>query len=407
MRIEQLAIDGGPPAVTRRLPLGKGIDQLGNEEIAAVTDVLRERSLFRYHSSRTPLRVDSFESAVCDAFGCGYALAVSSGTAALRAALAALGIGPSTEVIIPAFTFIATVSAVVTLGADVVFAEVDDTLTLDPVDVAAKITNRTAAVIPVHLENAACDMEALRSATAVADVPLLEDAAQAIGVTYHDRFAGTIGALGACSLQQTKNITTGEGGLVLTDDEDLYMRAARFSDQGGQFVTQYRGERGPERGTPFMGDNVRMTEIAGAIGLVQLGRLPGLLRSMRTNRDYLQQAIGDVEGLSPRRLPDAAGSGGSSLTWFAADAGSARRMVAALLAEGAPAAQMYDGRPVYANPAVSTRHGGDPERDRCPRTEALVERSITLGIGPEFTVDDCEQIAAAVHKVARAVLEGR
>jgi 8-amino-3,8-dideoxy-alpha-D-manno-octulosonate transaminase len=248
-------------------------------------------------------------------------------------------------------------------------------------------------------------MDALRSAAVAANVPLLEDAAQAIGVTYQDRFVGTIGELGACSLQQTKNITTGEGGLVLTDDEDLYVRAARFSDQGGQFVTQYRGERGPERGTPFMGDNLRMTELAGAIGLVQLGRLPGLLRSMRTNRDYLQRAIGDVEGLSPRRLPDAAGSGGSSLTWFAPDAETARRMIAALLAEGAPAAQMYDGRPVYANPAVRTRSGGDPERDRCSRTEALVERSITLGIGPEFTVDDCEQVAAAVHKVARAVMQ--
>ncbi len=405
MQTDRLAIDGGTPAVTRRLPLGKGIDQLGDAEVDAVTAVLRDRSLFRYHSSRTPARVDAFESAVCDAFGCRYALAVSSGTAALRVALAALGVGPGDEVIVPAFTFIATVSAVVTMGADVVFAEVDETLTLDPADVAAKVSERTAAIVPVHLENVAADMDALALVAAQDDVPVLEDAAQAIGVTFHDRHAGTIGALGACSLQETKNITTGEGGIVLTDDDDLYVRAARFHDQGGQFVTQYRGERGPDRGTPFMGDNLRMTEIAGAIGLVQLTRLPSLLASLRANRERVATAIGPVDGLQPRRVPDPVGAGGSSLTWFAADAPTARRLVAALRAEGAPAAQMYEGRPVYDNPAVRNRKAADAERDRCPRTEDLVARTLTVGIGPAFTVEDCEAVAAAVRKVARHVLQ--
>jgi 8-amino-3,8-dideoxy-alpha-D-manno-octulosonate transaminase len=405
VQTDRLAIDGGTPAVTRRLPLGKGIDRLGDAEIDAVTEVLRDRSLFRYHSSRTPARVDAFESAVCAAFGCRYALAVSSGTAALRVALAALGVGPGDEVIVPAFTFIATVSAVVTMGADVVFAEVDNTLTLDPGDLATKVSERTAAIVPVHLENVACDMDALAHVAARHDVPILEDAAQAIGVTYHDRNAGTLGTLGACSLQETKNITTGEGGIVLTDDDDLYVRAARFHDQGGQFVTQYRGERGPDRGTPFMGDNLRMTEIAGAIGLVQLARLPSLLASMRANRERVATAIGTVEGLEPRRIPDPDGAGGSSLTWFAEDAPTARRVVAALRAEGAPAAQMYEGRPVYENPAVQTRKAADAERDRCPRTEGLVARTLTVGIGPAFTVEDCEAVAAAVHKVARHVLQ--
>jgi 8-amino-3,8-dideoxy-alpha-D-manno-octulosonate transaminase len=213
-----------------------------------------------------------------------------------------------------------------------------------------------------------------------------------------------MGALGACSLQQTKNITTGEGGIVLTDDEDLYVRAARFHDQGGQFVTQYLGARGPDRGEPFMGDNLRMTEIAGALGTVQLARLSGLLGAMRANCARVRDAVGVVDGLVPRRLPDPAGVGGSSLTWFAADADTACRLVDALRAEGAPAAQMYEGRPVYANPAVRNRRGADAGRDRCPRTEALVARSVTVGIGPDFTPQDCEQVAAAIHKVTRHVL---
>ena len=306
MRTDRLAIDGGEPAVTRRLPLGKGIDLIGDDEIDAVTAVLRDRSLFRYHSSRTPARVDAFESAVCDAFGCRYALAVSSGTAALRAALAALGCRPGDEVIVPAFTFIATVSAVVTIGAEPVFAEVDDTLTLDPSTSTQGHSERTAAIVPVHLENVAADMEALGAVAASAR------RADPRGRRAGDRRdvprppCGTIGALGACSLQETKNITTGEGGIVCTDDDDLYVRAARFHDQGGQFVTQYRGERGPDRGPPFMGDNLRMTEIAGAIGIVQLAAAAVVARvdAWRTTTSRTRSAP-STDG-QPRRIPDPA-----------------------------------------------------------------------------------------------------
>ncbi len=243
MLTDRLAIDGGTPVRRGFPPLGKGVDLIGDEEVDAVVAVLRDRTLFRYHGSRTPARVAGLEAAACDAFGCGYALATANGTAALRCALAALGVGCGDEVIVPAFTFIATVGAVVNAGAVPVFAEVDDSLTIDVDDVARKIGPRTAAVVPVHLENVACAMDALLALARARDVPIVEDAAQAIGVTYHGRAVGTLGELGAVSFQETKNITTGEGGMVFTDDEDLYVRAARFHDQGGQFVTQYRGTR--------------------------------------------------------------------------------------------------------------------------------------------------------------------
>jgi 8-amino-3,8-dideoxy-alpha-D-manno-octulosonate transaminase len=323
-------------------------------------------------------------------------------------------------VIVPAFTFIATVSAVVTAGAVPVFAEVDDTLTLDPEDVAARVTDRTRAVVPVHLENAAADMDALAAVANAAAVPLLEDAAQAMGATYHRRVVGTIGAVGACSLQATKNITTGEGGLLLTADEELYVRAARYHDQGGQFVTQYRGTRGPAHGESFMGDNLRMTEIAGALGCVQLRRLAPLLTAMRANCARVRDAIGTVDGLVPRRLPDPEGAGGSSLTWFGPDGSIARRFVAALRAEGIPAAQMYEGETAYQNQAVraqrtASERGGpwhcrehpakvSYEPGTCPRTEDLVARSITVAIGPAWQPRDCDDVATAVRKVAGALL---
>src|SRR4051812_7808826 len=355
MLTDRLAIDGGTPVRRGFPPLGKGGDLIGDDEIDAAVAVLRDRALFRYRSARTPARVAAFEAAACEAFDSRYALATANGTAAPRCGLAALGVGCGDEVIVPAFTFIATVAAVVSVGAVPVFAEVDDSLTLDANDVVAKIGPRTVAVIPVHLENVACAMDELVACTQPGALPMLEDAAQAIGVTYDGRAVGTIGDLGALSFQETKNITTGEGGMVLTDSEDLYVRAARFHDQGGQFVTQYRGTRGPEPGEPFVGDNLRMNELAGAIGGVQLARLPALLAAMRKNCGRVTSAIGPLAGLTARRVPDSEGAGGSSLTWFAPDAAVARRMIDALRAEGVPAAQMYDGLPVYASPAIATR----------------------------------------------------
>jgi dTDP-4-amino-4,6-dideoxygalactose transaminase len=420
MRTDLLAIDGGTPVRHGFPPLGKGVDLIGEEEIDAVVSVMRDRTLFRYHSNRTPARVAALEAATCDAFGCNYALATASGTSALRCALAALGVGCGDEVIVPAFTFIATVGAVINAGAVPVFAEVDDTLTLDIDDVARKIGSRTTAVVPVHLENVACAMDPLLALTQARGIAIVEDAAQAIGVTYHGRAVGTLGALGACSFQETKNITTGEGGMVFTDDEDLYVRAARFHDQGGQFVTQYRGTRGPERGQAFVGDNLRMTELAGAIGCVQLARLPGLLAAMRANCDRIEAAIGRLDGLRSRRLPDRPGAGGSSLTWFAPDAALACRIVDALRAEGVPAARMYDGLPVYASPAVANKltasnkggpwhcaeHPTDAEYPAglCPSTEDLVGRSVTVGVGPAFSERDCHDVAEGVRKVVHHVL---
>jgi 8-amino-3,8-dideoxy-alpha-D-manno-octulosonate transaminase len=200
------------------LDFSKGAALLGTEEAEAVAAVVASQSLFRYKGDVIGGTVADFERAACESLGCAYAVAVANGTAALRCALAALGVGCGDEVIVPAFTFIATVNAVVAAGAVPVFAEVDDTLGLDPVDLDGQITDKTAAIIAVHLENVACDLDAITAIAASHGVPVVEDAAQAFGSTYHGRALGTFGALGTFSLQQEKNITAGEGGLVVTDD---------------------------------------------------------------------------------------------------------------------------------------------------------------------------------------------
>ena len=415
---EKLAIDGGTPVRSTPLPYGKGATLLGDEERAAAVEVLESRSLFRYYGPDLLGKTAAFEDAVRSALDVRHAVATSSGTAAIRTALAALGVGCGDEVIVPAYTFIATVNAVVVAGAVPVFAEIDESLSLDPNDVAAKLTDRTAAVIPVHIENVACDMDPLLAACAGA--PVLEDAAQSMGATYRGKAVGTIGDVGAYSLQLEKNVTSGEGGVVVTNDERLYLRAARYQDQGGQFFTSHGGGRGEELAEPFVGENLRMTELAAAIAGVQLGRLPGLLESLRSAKRRILELVGEVDGLERRRVPDPDGDGSSSITWFAPSADAARGFVKALLAEGIPSTRMYSGQPVYATPAILERRtasgkGGpwhcaehpaqvEYRMGMCPHTEDLAARAVTVGLGALYTEDDCADVAAAVLKVASHLL---
>jgi len=417
---DALAIDGGTPVRTEPLDFAKGSSLLGSEEADALAAVIAGRSLFRYKGGLETGTVAEFERAACELLRCRYAVAVANGTAALRCALAALGVGCGDEVVIPAFTFVATANAVVAAGAVPVFAEIDDTLGLDPNDLEEQITDRTAAIIAVHLENVACDLEAVLAVAARRGVPVIEDTAQSFGATYRGRALGTFGAVGTFSLQQEKNITAGEGGLVATDDETLYLRAARFQDQGGQFVTSYASSRGEELTESFAGENLRMGELAGAVAGVQLTRLPGILEALRSNKAQILDGVGNIDGLVRRRIPDPDGDGSSSITWFLPDPTLAKRFAAALRAEGIPCAQMYRGLPVYLNDAVLARRtaseqGGpwacaEHPTDRtygpglCPRTEALAARSVIVPIGVGYGKDDCDDVANAVRKVACRLL---
>ena len=415
-----LAIDGGTPVRTTRLPLGRGLTLLGDEERDAALEVLESRSLFRYYGPNLLGKVEAFERGLSEMLAVPHAVAVSSGTAALRAGLAALGIGCGDEVIVPCFTFIATVNAVIAAGAVPIFCEIDASLGADPTDVDAKITDRTVAVMPVHLENQGCDMDRLLDVTKRRGIVVIEDACQAIGSSYKGRALGTIGDCGAYSLQLEKNITSGEGGALVTNDEQLYVRAARYTDQGGQFVTSYGSERGGELTEPFAGENLRMTEIAGAIAGAQLQKLPGLIERQRTNRRKILETLGTIDGLEVRASNDPDGDGASSITFFLPDADVAKRFGRALFKEGVPCVQFYNGEPVYMTPHILAKrtasnkggpwncaeHPTDVEyrRGLCPRSEELVARNITLGVGAAYSPADCEDVATAIAKVASHLL---
>ncbi len=415
-----LAIDGGTPVRTTRLPLGRGLTVFGDEERDAVVEVMESRSLFRYYGPNLLNKTEAFEGDLCELLRTPHAVGLSSGTAALRCALAALRIGCGDEVIVPCFTFIATINAVVAAGAVPIFCEVDNSLGIDPTDAEAKITDRTAAIMPVHLENQGADMDALLEVAKRKSVAVIEDACQAIGSSYKGRALGTLGDVGCFSLQLEKNITSGEGGALVTADEELFVRAARYSDQGGQFVTSYGSERGAELTEPFCGENLRMTEIAGAIAGAQLKKLPALIERSRTNRRKILGALGAIDGLELRASHDPDGDGGSSITWFLPTPDLAKRSMGALRAEGVPCVQFYNGEPVYLTPSVIAKrtptNKGGPwhcaehptdvryEKGLCPRTEELVARNLTVGVGAAFSPADCEDVATAVAKVARHLL---
>lgn len=416
---ETLAIDGGEKAVRQPLNRYKGATLIGEAEKQAVLEVLESRSLFRYYGPDLRYKVAGFEADFARYLDTPFVAASSSGTAALRAGLAALGVGAGDEVIVPAVTFIASVGAIVAQHAIPIFAEVDDMLTLDPATIEPLLTERTRAIMPVHLSGIASDMDPIMDLARRRGIAVIEDTAQACGSLYKGRRLGTIGDVGAFSFQLEKNITSGEGGAIATADEELYKRAVKFSDQGGQFPIQSGGTRDLVGGEPFIGENLRMTEIAGAILGCQLARLDDILERVehvrRTVRGELAALDLPLAPSDPDRDRHALGVG---ICLPSADL--AGKFVAALQAEGVPASLVYGGKPVYANRQILEQrtftrscpfscHCTDHRKvtytmGMCPRTEDLLSRYVGIGLGPFFTDADLADIVHGIRKVRMALL---
>ncbi len=284
---------------------GPGLDLLGDEELAELTDVIHARRLSRYgpDDASFPAKVRSLEVEVCRRTGARFALGVNSGTSALLLAQASLGIGPGDEVIVPGFTFVASISSIVYSGARPVLAEVDDSFNLDPADVESKITPRTRAIVAVHMLGSPARLNELRDIASRHGIALIEDAAQAFGATFEGRWLGTLGTVGIYSFNEFKTITCGDGGMLVTDDESLYQRAFAMHDQGHS-----PNRKGVEVGSrPFLGLNFRMTELSGAVLLAQLRRIDTIREHLVANRDAARAIIGTVPGIGFRRAPDPAG----------------------------------------------------------------------------------------------------
>jgi dTDP-4-amino-4,6-dideoxygalactose transaminase len=284
---------------------GPGLELIGDEELAAVSEVIASRRLSRYgpEDDSFPAMVRSFERDVEELTGTRHALALSSGTSGLLVALAALEVGPGDEVIVPGFTFVASISSIVYAGARPVLAEIDRSFDLDPADVEARITPRTAAILLVHMLGNPGRLAEIEAIAQRHGLPLIEDAAQAFGATYRARWAGTLGRMGVYSFNEYKTITCGDGGMIVTDDEQLYRRAFAMHDQGHS-----PGRGGAEVGArPFLGLNFRMTELEGAVLRAQLRRVAAIRAHLSANAAVVRAIVEEVPGLEFRELPDPAG----------------------------------------------------------------------------------------------------
>ncbi len=307
---------------------GPGLDLLGSEELAEVAEVLASGHLARYgpDDDSFPAKVRRFEELVAELSRTKYALALNSGTSGLFLALVGLGIGPGDEVIVPGFTFVATISSVIYARARPVLAEIDDSFNLDPRDVETRITPRTRAIIVVHMLGNPGRLDELKVVAARHGLALIEDAAQAFGATYRGRWVGGQAEAGVYSFNEFKTITCGDGGMLVTDDEDLYRRAFAMHDQGHS-----PNRRGIEVGNrPFLGLNFRMTELQGAVLLAQVRRLDRIRDHLRANRDLVKGIIGEIPGVGFRTLPDPAGDLATHLVVLFPDASTARAVTAEL-----------------------------------------------------------------------------
>ena len=316
---------------------------------------------------------------------------MNSGTSALYLALVGLGVGPGDEVIVPGFTFVASMSAVVYARARPVPAEIDGSFNLDPADVESKIGPRTRAILAVHMLGNPARLRELRQVADRHRLPLIEDAAQAFGATYEGRWLGGHGRVGVFSFNIYKTITCGDGGMLVTDDEALYRRCFAMHDQGH---SPHRS--GVEVGRrPMLGLNFRMVELQGAVLLAQLRRLDGILVHLRRNRDVVEDVLADLPGIAFADRPDPDGDLATHLVVVFPTAGTARRVAAELgsitLAESGW--HEYTHMEHFLAARTVTGAGcpfdcsGTDDRPNMygegmlPRTDALLGRSMSIGIG--------------------------
>jgi len=317
-----------------------GFEIFGDEERKEINEVMETGILMRYgfDGPRKGIwKSIELEKAITEKFGCSYAQLTSSGTAALTTAMAALGIGYGDEVIMPSFTFVASFEAVLSVGAVPVLVDVDETLTLNPGAVRKAITPNTKCVMPVHMCGSMADLDALKEICTEHDLILLEDACQSIGGSYKGKALGTIGHAGTFSFDFVKTMTCGEGGVVMTNDKDLYTKCDGYTDHGHDHL-------GVDRGAdlhPFIGYNYRISELHAAIGLAQIKKVDRVLDIQKRNHQQLKNILSQVPEISFRVVPDPAGDSCSFLSWFLPTEDITRSVITALKAQGILAGNFY------------------------------------------------------------------
>jgi perosamine synthetase len=398
MMSNKLAIDGGMPVRETRLPYGR--QWLDGDDIAPVVDVLRSDWL------TTGPKVNEFEDAFADFVGAQEAVAVSNGTAALHATMYAADIGSGDEVIVPPMTFAASANCVVYQGGTPVFADVDpNTLLIDPAQVEANITPRTKAIVAVDYTGQPCDYDALRTIADRHDLALVADACHAVGGSYKGRPVGSLADLSTFSFHPVKHITTGEGGMITTDDPELARRMRVFRNHG--ITTDHRQRE--KEGSWFyemvdLGYNYRLTDVQCVLGLSQLRKLPGWVKRRQEIARRYDEAFANLTAVQPLAVREEV-SHAYHLYMVQLDLEQLKvdraQVFSALVAEGIGVNVHYI--PVHLHPFYREQFGTGP--GLCPVAEAAYERLVTLPMFPRMSDGDVGDVIAAVRKVTEAYIQ--
>ncbi|MCX6047103.1 MAG: DegT/DnrJ/EryC1/StrS family aminotransferase [Chloroflexi bacterium] len=400
----KLALEGGSPFRTTPFPKRT---PFGDEEIALVTEAIRSQNLFGPSGDK----VAALEHKFAALYGVKYATASTSGTAAIHVAIGALNPNPGDEIITGPITDAGSIIPILYQGCIPIFADIDETYNIDPADVERKITDRTAAILAIHLFGNACKIDELAEIARRHNLPLIEDCSQTHAIQYKGRTIGTWGDIAAFSFQQSKHMTTGDGGMTITNHEKLAERMALFCDKGWTRKPGYGA-----RSYAFLAPNYRMTELQGAVGLAQVNKVRGVIEKRMALGHYLSALIGEVEGITP--MPMTPGSEhGYWLYALRVDDWPIQPFAEALSKEGVGAGAGYTGDPIYlcmdalmgkktfgnSSYPLDGSHGGrqiEYTKGLCPRAEEALQQMVTIGLNENYSPRDIEDMAGAIRKVA-------
>ncbi|MES2005121.1 MAG: DegT/DnrJ/EryC1/StrS family aminotransferase [Bacteroidota bacterium] len=395
-----------------------GFELFGAEERKEVNDVLETGILMRYgfDGPRKGIwKAKELEQAITEVFGCKYAQLTSNGTSALTTAMAALGIGAGDEIIMPTFTFVASFEAVLSVGAIPVLVDIDETLTLKPAAVRAAITPRTKCVMPVHMCGSMADLDALKQICDEHKLILLEDACQSIGGYYKGKSLGTIGDAGAFSFDFVKTITCAEGGVVMTNNKDVYIKSDGYTDHGHDHL-------GADRGAdlhPFIGYNYRISELHAAVGLAQIRKLDTFLTLQKKNYKALRAYLEQIPEISFRVVPEGGEDSCSFISWFLPTEEITKAVVAEMKAQGILAGNFYwfinnwhyISKWDHLKQAVTLNPLGETQKasllalakKEFPASDAIMSRCISTAISLVWTDEQIkekgEKMVVAIQKV--------
>lgn len=391
-----------------------GFELFDREEQKHIQEVMDTGIIMRYNFDElrnNRWKAKELEAKISKSLQIKYVHLTSSGTTALITAMKALGIGAGDEVIMPVFTFVASFEAILFTGAIPVFADIDDSLTLNPGSAEKAITPRTKAIMPVHMCGAMADLDALMKIAKKHKLYLIEDACQATGATYKGKSIGAIGDIGCLSFDFVKTVTCGEGGAVLTNDEKVYQLTEQFSDHGHDHVGNDRGAEDH----PVVGLNFRISELHAAIGLGQWGKLDRFLAQQRKIKNRIKNSLKQYTEIDFRRIPDESGDNASFLSLILDDEITAKNLAKELKSRGIPCAYWYDNKWHYirkwnhfkklknSNELYSEQREllPDYENQDFSVSDAIMKKVVSIPISLRWDEKKADQVSAVIIEITK------